>query len=232
MKKIVMVLILSITSFVQADNGVFVINDVCDGLGCFPGDTGGFPVTITASGSYQLTSNIISGSTTLNIIEVNANNVTIDLNGFSIIGPKTCTGAGSTLSCNNSGMTAKGIVGPNLNYNTTVKNGTVEGFSTGIDLGVNQSTGDVVENVTVRQNSTGIRAPFSLISNSSFVRNFAAFLADNSLISNSFIVGNRFVTTLSPNSTCSNVYIVNNTAGALTCSRFTNESTCNGAACP
>ncbi len=233
MKKIIL-LGLFMTSFAQASNGVFAINDICGGLGCFPGDAIELPITITEPGSYQLTSNIVSNSTTVNVIEISADNVTIDLNGFSIIGPKTCTGSGSSLDCNNSGMTADGIANTNaFIYNTTVKNGTIEGFATGIDLGqTNAPNGDVIKHVTLRQNGIGYRAPFSLASDVSLVRNQAGFIARSSLIKDSYILGNTVVAIASPDSTCSNVYVVNNTAAITSCSRFTNESTCDGAACP
>jgi hypothetical protein len=49
------------------------------------GDTPGFPVSITQSGSYRLDSNLLAPAGA-NGIEITASNVTIDLNGFSIIG--------------------------------------------------------------------------------------------------------------------------------------------------
>jgi len=234
MKKIILLGLLSVSGLAFADNGVFAINDVCDGFGCFPGDSGGFPITITNAGSYQLTSNLISSSTTVNVIEINANNVTLDLNGFSIIGPKTCTGLGSTLVCNNSSMTANGIASTNaLTYNSIIKNGTIEGFSTGIDLGpTNSANGDVIKHVTLRQNGIGYRAPYSLASDVSLIKNSTGFIAANSLIKDSYILGNKFVALVSTNSTCSNVYVTNDTGGVLSCSRFTNQSTCDNADCP
>lgn len=46
------------------------------------------PYTITESGSYVLTSNLVAPADyTGNAIEILASNVTLDLNGFSIIGP-------------------------------------------------------------------------------------------------------------------------------------------------
>src|SRR6266481_1804172 len=49
--------------------------------------TGGFPYTISNTGSYRLTGNLTVSGSSLNAIDVNASHVTIDLNGFSIIGP-------------------------------------------------------------------------------------------------------------------------------------------------
>ncbi|MHC4808637.1 MAG: hypothetical protein ACYTBX_20570, partial [Planctomycetota bacterium] len=55
------------------------------------------PYTISESGSYCLTQNLIHTDESTNAIEVNADNVTIDLCGYSIIGPttthnETCSG--------------------------------------------------------------------------------------------------------------------------------------------
>ncbi|MHC4631817.1 MAG: hypothetical protein ACYS9C_11190, partial [Planctomycetota bacterium] len=55
------------------------------------------PYTISESGSYCLTQNLIHTDQLTNAIEVNADNVTIDLCGYSLIGPaathnETCSG--------------------------------------------------------------------------------------------------------------------------------------------
>ncbi len=50
-----------------------------------PGDTPGFPVTISVGGSYRLGSNLTVTSAA-NGIEVKANDVTIDMGGFKLSG--------------------------------------------------------------------------------------------------------------------------------------------------
>src|SRR5215472_16787685 len=81
-----------IASSAYAVDGVLEINQVCaTGPGCFPGDSAGLPVTITTAGSYRLTSNLTVPNATTDGIDVNADNVTIDLNGFIILGP--CVGS-------------------------------------------------------------------------------------------------------------------------------------------
>src|SRR6266436_5075236 len=57
-----------------------------------PGDTPGFPVTISLSGSYRLSGNFTVPNANTTAILITAHNVTIDLNGFSILGPTVCTG--------------------------------------------------------------------------------------------------------------------------------------------
>src|SRR5580704_7633428 len=55
-----------------------------------PGDAPGFPVTISQSGSYRLAGNLIVPDVNTSAIVVTAENVSLDLNGFSIIGPNAC----------------------------------------------------------------------------------------------------------------------------------------------
>jgi hypothetical protein len=96
---------------------------------------------ITAPGSYYLTGNlqVPAGE---NGIVVGTFPVTIDLNGFSIMG------ASGALS----GVTANGI----YLYNVTVKNGAVTGFATsGIDL--SSVWGAHVQNIMTSTNGVGIK---------------------------------------------------------------------------
>jgi parallel beta-helix repeat protein len=83
-----------------AGDGVLEINQICAAkAGCFGGDTAGYPVTIdgTGGGSYRLTSNLVVPDKSTSGIRVSTSNVTIDLNGFEILGEgcvaaaKNCT---------------------------------------------------------------------------------------------------------------------------------------------
>lgn len=60
-----------------------------------PGDTPGFPISITRSGSYRLTSDLVVADADTTAIDVTsaAGEVTIDLNGFAIRGPVVCSGS-------------------------------------------------------------------------------------------------------------------------------------------
>lgn len=71
--------------------------------GCFAGDTAGFPVTIAVSGSYRLTTDLVNTNANVHGIRVAADYVTIDLNGFRVAGPVTCSGVGPTLTCSRGG---------------------------------------------------------------------------------------------------------------------------------
>jgi hypothetical protein len=75
--------------------GVLEINQTCAvETGCFAGDLAGYPITIGASGSYQLTGNLTLPGENTTGIEVQAPYVDLDLGGFAIQGPTTCATTG------------------------------------------------------------------------------------------------------------------------------------------
>ena len=91
-------------------------------------DTAGFPVTLDAPGSYVLTSGLNTSSGSQTGIEITADDVTLDLNGFEIRGAISCstTGAASEITCGvglGEGISALAPVA-----NVTVRNGSVRGF--------------------------------------------------------------------------------------------------------
>lgn len=92
---------------------------------------------ITQSGSYYLAQNfsILGFLTDIHAIEIAADNVTIDLNGF------TLTGLGGSLN----GIVADGTG----HHNIVIQNGTIQSFEAGILLDGADSTGIVVDGVTV-----------------------------------------------------------------------------------
>ena len=104
------------------------------------------PVTITQSGSYYLTGNL-TGSSFQSGITITANNVTLDLMGFSL------TGVPDSLR----GITAVGAV-----KNLTIRNGLVAYWAqSGIDLNYSgDGIGALVEDVHAFSNGLhGIRVP-------------------------------------------------------------------------
>lgn len=92
-----------------------------------PGDVAGFPVTISRSGSYVLTSNLdrTAAALTAHAIDIQVDDVTIDLAGFEIRGGAVCTGFPVTV-CTNTG-TGIGIAGFNVD-GITIYNGIVRGM--------------------------------------------------------------------------------------------------------
>ena len=66
---------------VFAVDGVLEISQACaETTGCFAGDGVGFPVEITAGGSYVLTSDL-QLAVDLDAVSIDASPVTLDLNG-------------------------------------------------------------------------------------------------------------------------------------------------------
>ena len=105
--------------------------------GISPGDTPGFPVSLTVPGSYRLTGELdVRGEPAaedVTAIEILASFVVLDLNGFSLVGPTVCTGSPVT-SCAPLGA-GDGIDSRDHNF-VRITNGSVRGFGdAGIDGG-------------------------------------------------------------------------------------------------
>ena len=113
----------------NAVDGVVLISQVQALAGnVTPGDAPGFPVTISVPGSYRLSGNLTVPDQNTTAILLNASNVTIDLNGFSIIGPTVCTGYPTVTHCSNVvGASGIGVYGQDYS-NVTVFNGSVRGM--------------------------------------------------------------------------------------------------------
>ncbi len=149
-----LLLALSPTS-ARAIDGVLEINKACVPSGCFPNDGAGMPVSISAAGSYRLTSNL-TGAVGVNGIEISVPaggpGVTLDLNGFEIAGV-----SGSL----------DGILVTNANTRSvTVRDGTVRQFGgDGIDLLL--ATDALVEGAHARENGgRGIALDRGVVRNS------------------------------------------------------------------
>jgi len=116
--------------------------------------SGGFPFAISQPGSYRLTSNVVvpSGATG---ITASADDVRLDLNGFSLIGPGSCfpniDGGGKLTSVSCSGLSGTGVEGL-----SSLSNGTIRGF----DVGVAHVADRAVEldRMLLTQNGTGLEA--------------------------------------------------------------------------
>ncbi|MBC7832929.1 MAG: right-handed parallel beta-helix repeat-containing protein [Hyphomicrobium sp.] len=113
-----------------------------------PGDTPGFPVVLSVSGAYKLTGNLVVPASTDGVF-VAAPNITIDLNGFSIVGPVVCSGSAAALACAGA-KEGSGIGGYSGMHGATVRNGTVRGFGA---QGVSLDRGATIERVTAISNA-------------------------------------------------------------------------------
>ncbi len=118
-----------------------------------PGDLPGFPVTLSQPGSYKLSGNLTVPDANTTAIQITADHVTLDLNGFAIIGPVVCTSSPAVCPPAGSGIGVNADNGPGKEgpRGTKVLNGTIRGMGqTGIVI---TGTGAYVEKVTV--NSSG-----------------------------------------------------------------------------
>jgi hypothetical protein len=113
-----------------------------------PGDGAGFPVTLSAPGAYRLSGSLTSTNPDFAIVRITSDDVMLDLAGFSLVGPTTCTGSPVT-ACNATGL-GGGVVASGQR-NVTVRNGTVRG---GGLVGVNLGSDSRVENVAALENGT------------------------------------------------------------------------------
>jgi hypothetical protein len=133
-----------------ASDGVVLINQAKVNA------SGGFPFKITHSGSYELSGNLIVPANT-DAIELLVDDVTIDLNGFTIKGPIACdngTGANCAPAAigTPAGISAPAAIGVN------VRNGHIRGFVFGIQL-----LGGLIEDMEFVSNIDGIAANDAVI---------------------------------------------------------------------
>jgi hypothetical protein len=133
--------LLALAAPALASDGRGEIDQACALAGCFTNDSPGFPVNVV-SGSYVLTSDLVVPDANTTAI-IGTSDVTIDLNGFSIVGPTSCTGAPA--ACTNTGS-GKGI---NASARLTVRNGAIRRMG---DDAITTSTGLVAENLLIAEN--------------------------------------------------------------------------------
>ena len=99
-----------------------------------------FPIIISKPGSYVLTSNITVNTPNVHAIKIQADRVTLDLNGHVIDGPNQGTGYG--------------IYATNC-YNVTIKNGTIIEFNYGVFIhnGNADGGGHLIQGIKAQRNS-------------------------------------------------------------------------------
>jgi hypothetical protein len=173
-----------------AVDGVVLINENTSVAGLPGCPTGGhFPIVICQSGSYRLAGNLTVPDADTTAILITSINVTLDLNGFSISGPTTCsftacspTGIGMGIDTRFPSLTLLG--GP------TVLNGTVQGMgSTGINLGT--SVASRVEGVqAIGNGEIGIAAAGIVRNNIVSSNGLIGIEARNAVVSGNQVVGN------------------------------------------
>lgn len=248
----------NITDIPSAGGPREINQDCATAGGCFAGDSAGFPVTITEAGSYRLTSNLDvtveatpEDVTAIQVVDVSG--VTIDLDGFAILGPTRCRDLGVSQPCAPTGS-GDGIRGTcsstpcDFPENFTVFNGTVRGMGrAGIDCshctvhsvhvrengnaGIDVFRGLVYE-IVANYNHRGIDLETGTVRDSEISQNLGAGI---SVFSYSSIIGNRVVRNGSsgiwcPGGDClvlDNILVANDGAG-LVGGTFSDETVAYG----
>jgi hypothetical protein len=127
-----LLLVLALATPAMAADGVLEISQTCAvQTGCFPGDDPGFPVTITTPGSYRLTGSLDLSAEGVNVsgVAVSVPAVTIDLGGFHVAGPTSCSGSGLTIDCSPA-STGVGSGGVQFSISATAGSFRTESFAT------------------------------------------------------------------------------------------------------
>jgi len=140
---------------VQAQDGVVLIDQSRAMAGnVTPGDTPGFPVTLSQPGNYRLTGNLTVADGDTSVIQIVSDSVTLDLNGFTISGPALCT-AGPATTCPAIGKGIGVVADGDLNTapkGVKIHNGSVRGMGLGIKM---TGDGSFVEKVNAYRNAGG-----------------------------------------------------------------------------
>ena len=168
-----LIILLAFASAALAVDGTVLINQstITNGLpGC--GNAGHFPIFICQSGSYRLSGNLTVPDANTDAIHINADNVTLDLNGFAILGPATCIPGIYPIQCSITG-TGAGITSPNNNINIALSNGTINGMGgSGVILA---GFGTRIDGLRVSNNAnaskSGIAVSQAVISNCTVISN-------------------------------------------------------------
>ena len=191
-------ILFAFASAALAVDGTVLINQstITNGLANCP--TGGhLPIVICQPGSYRLSGNITVPDANTDAIHITADNVTLDLNGFAILGPATCTfknlnlGVIFPLQCSPAG-TGVGIL--SFNNNIGLSNGAVNGMgSAGIQIfgnGTRIESLRVANNAGTGLNGGGIIGGSALINNCTVTMNaqIGIFVTDGTVNLSSIVV--------------------------------------------
>lgn len=122
------------------------------------------PYTISSQGSYYATANLIATGSNGGIT-ISADNVTLDLNGFALVGG----GSGSVA----------GISVPSAHKNILIRNGTVRGWTNG-GISASNATNSVVQGIRLSNNSAS----------STFFNVSALSLGNGSTVKDCFVAQN------------------------------------------
>jgi len=140
----------------HAAGGAYEINQDCAAVGCFAGDTPGFPVTISVSGRYVLTSDLVATPGADVLIDGGAGHVDLDLAGHTVDGGQTCTGTPVTTCTAGPGGRGIQMVTSPVPMEIRLHDGAIHGFSFWAIFLSNVAEGSVLERLTASESGTGI----------------------------------------------------------------------------
>jgi len=189
------ILVVCLPAAGRAADGVLEINQACaTQTGCFAGDVAGFPVTIGAAApatSFRLTGDLTVATADTTAIFLQRDGARIDLGGFAIRGPVSCSGAPLVCAPNGAGD-GIGVDDPEFRERVTVRNGEVRGMGRyGLQLG----TGSIVEDVHASQNGQGGISTYgeSMIRGSQATRNgsWGILASSGSVVEGCNAIGNQ-----------------------------------------
>lgn len=142
------------TTTTTTADGVVLLNQDRALTGLGNGDAAGFPIHLTRSGTYRLTSNLVVPAGVDGIQAADVLNVVIDLNGFQIVGGAVCN---VQVRCGDDEGTAGIRVVGNAGF-VTVRNGRVRGFSFAGVGGSTMFSGRMsLQDMVLEQNGYGAR---------------------------------------------------------------------------
>jgi hypothetical protein len=186
---IVAALLIWTTAAVAADGAIEINQAKALAGGITPGDAAGFPVSLNQPGSYRLTGNLdrTGLALTVRVIDIIADDVTLDLGGFEVRGGAVCSGSPVT-ACTNTG-TGDGISAIGAD-GVTIRNGTVRGMPrSGVRITGEHSR---VEGVTATSNGlSGIDVTHGMVIDSIGSQNFADGIASSGTVQRSVARFNR-----------------------------------------
>jgi hypothetical protein len=161
-------------------------------------NAGGFPLKITTPGNYKLAGNLVVPANASGIL-IQANDVTLDLNGFGITGGIVCDNGGfvctpTPTAGDTIGVEAVASATANI-FGVTIRNGHVRGFTFGIS-----TFGGIVEEINAQGNlRAGIAGDKAIVRKNDASRNHQDGIECNSCLvteniaalnqANQFLVG-------------------------------------------
>ena len=161
--------------------------------GITPGDSPGFPVTLSQPGSFRLSGNLAVSDLAVSAIVIASRDVSLDLNGFAISGPNVCAGSGVAMNCTADGMAGTrghGVDIPDAESTpVAIENGSISGFA-GCGILANSGNAQVHRLRASANGQYGI-VNAGLVTGSTAVRNGLYGIGNGAAVLNNLASGNR-----------------------------------------